>query len=1156
MANPRWVLRDLTPGKEVAFQVRSKNAEEIGPWSSVYRVMVDGDVTPPAAVSNLELNLVGSSFILTWIAPTTNQDGSSLEGDLKYYKIRVQSPVGEYTHKVDVGKEEFEYTLQMNTYNFGGTPQGNLTFFVSAVDFTDNEGPEVSVNHVDLPPPVVSNLLVTGSYGGVSVSWDAVDIDDLLEYRVYASKTDSNFSVDETTKPNWSGLTTAAFIDSFTPEPIYVRVAAVDVFGQFSLTEVMSGQPMDPTSVDVEPPGSVTNVIGTPVISGSLVNISLDWTDPADFDLGSYRVRYSTSASGPWSIASFPVGASSPKAILRGLPVGVVTNGVLTSKYTYYVQVKPVDLSGNEALNWAAAPPINLVSGATPASIKGLTAVGGLQTVSITWEAPKDTDPDFGSASFQVEIYRGVDLVASKTTSTYFVSFTGLAVNTQYTVRVRAVSFTNVFGEWVSANFGTGTAGAEFRNGIPGDLLVANTVAGNRIIAGTLDADRLTAGSAFINDLGVKSNLTVDTNGSIRSANFSDTGQVGYELGPQGLKLFSGSIAARLIQVQQSSQNLVPAAYADFEFSPSYYSLPQSGMSYSISGSNSRFGQASLQLNSTAANAYIYLATGNQYEISVDEDGTYIYSMYVWNPGTTAVNVVLSYGYANGSQSAPTTVSCPPGWTRAFMIATVPIGVARLRPVVSIPEASRTIFIDGVQIERQMGATTAPSQWTAPSVTIIDGAMIRTGEIRSNAMVSFGGSTKPAWSLSMSGGLQVSDALVRGRLIVGSGTDTLSSVSVASYNYFPNSAGWAIRGDGFAEFSSGIFRGTINATGGHFSGNITSSGSISGGAISGSSIMTTNFNTGAVLFQVNPQGAAFFEGDIRATLFRSTGSTWGFRRGSYIEIGNSETSDPVDEIRFFVQSGSGTRIANIRNPSAWPGSLRFTVQHMGVLSAGHVFATGFYHDRGGYIGTGGSGFMSSSTTFDFVFGVTNGATRSSMPPRRGSVQYPVPNGRGTGVFINLDPNSTSGTALKSYSGYVEARNRFDTGFARFKALSFFQESDIRHKSNIEQMLPEEASNNIKYMRPTKYRLPDNAPGMGFLADELPTEFLSLDSSQGTKSIDLYSLVTTAIAALQGLESRVTMLELTTVDRTDIGLPQWNEPGLENRPKSPVTPPTE
>lgn len=115
-------------------------------------------------------------------------------------------------------------------------------------------------------------------------------------------------------------------------------------------------------------------------------------------------------------------------------------------------------------------------------------------------------------------------------------------------------------------------------------------------------------------------------------------------------------------------------------------------------------------------------------------------------------------------------------------------------------------------------------------ISSLNAGKITAGVLQSSSTVSYGGGTpRPTWSFDLVGNAQLNDVNVRGQLVIGNSTDTaaVQTASVLrSYNYIANTAGWAIKGDGTVEFSSGTFRGNIT-----------------GATISGSSITASSFTT-------------------------------------------------------------------------------------------------------------------------------------------------------------------------------------------------------------------------------------------------------------------------------------------------------------------------
>lgn len=1123
MIEPRFVLSNLVPGRNYLLQVRSKNGDQVSPWSGTYPFTAAVDGIAPEPPKNLNLIVEGSSFVLRWDSPEVNEDGSPLNNDLKYYELTVSNGSAEYVYKIQ-DSNEFEFTLTMNKAVFGSA-SASLTFSIKSVDWVGNKSAPAVALIEDAPPPPITNIVVTGNYGGISVTWDALNITDLLEYRVYASKTDPSVPTDE--RPAWSGNATAAFIDSFTAEPVYIRVVALDVFEQRSTSDVFSAIAADPTSVDVVPPAAVTNATATSTSDGKYLTVNLDWTNPSDVDLDSYLIRYSTSTSGPWTTERRQYSTSTPKATLTGLPVGAPGAAGSFVFYSYYIQIKSVDTYGNQATTWTNVSPYPIAAngGPAPRNVENLEAYGGITTLTVVWKATDYFDNDFGNRKFTVDIAKTSNfspIIQSKVVAGSIVSFSNLDVNTIYHVRVTPQNFANVSGTPSTAVTGTGTAGGEFSGGLPaelikfgvmhGDRIAVNTLDGDAIVANTLSADRLQSNTSFTNNLFVKSILTVDTLGRIKSSNYNASTQQGWELDQTGFRLYSGSIASKLIEVQESSQNLMHPAFSDFEFSPSFYSTIKATRCTAIASTSiKRFGNAALQINTTGANSFFYFSNSDGMgKVPTDGSTAYIMSAWVYNSGASTTTVRIGITHANGSTNGANTVLPPNQWTRVQWAFTTPSNVIEVDPFVVIVESPRTLFFDGIQIERQIGGLQEASQWTPPGFTSIDGSAIRTGTIQSNSTINIGGVLYPTWSINMAGNMQINSASVRGTIVIGQAGDTnaqISNMSIASRDYLSGSRGWAIKGDGSAEFQNGTFRGNIIATSGTFSGNITSSATITGGTLRSGAIITTRAQDGKITFQADNTGT-YVEGDVRATLFRSTGATYlaGARTyNSYLELGATGDVDPVDELRFFV----GGYVGSVRSPRTSPGSVLIST---GDLNSVNLFS---FNRLGLDIG--------GRAKVEEVHGKTVLRLFADSGNGAGLELY---NASGNHPTLSSRYGPTFGAKMKFLNGQdvIQSRTQTDGGYGVFQAREFSIISDKKSKDSVERIDVKEISKDMQFFKPSSYELKyrPNQKEMGFIAQDLPEKYTS--NYDGELAIKSYPVLMLLAAAIQDLDRRLSERE--------------------------------
>jgi predicted phage tail protein len=157
--------------------------------------------------------------------------------------------------------------------------------------------------------------------------------------------------------------TIEASLEGYANGTLSVTVSAENVTGQNLTLEKAE-------AADTTPPAKVSGLTGSPGNG----QVSLSWTDPADTDLASIEITWS---SGNGS-ATVDKGAETYTA--TGL-----TNG---TEYTF--TVKAVDASGNKSEGETTTH--TPADTAPPAAVAGLTAVPGKWIVRLTWTDPADAD--------------------------------------------------------------------------------------------------------------------------------------------------------------------------------------------------------------------------------------------------------------------------------------------------------------------------------------------------------------------------------------------------------------------------------------------------------------------------------------------------------------------------------------------------------------------------------------------------------------------------------------------------------------------------------------------------------------------------------------------------------------------------------------------
>ena len=422
--------------------------------------------------------------------------------------------------------------------------------------------------------------------------------------------------------------------------------------------------------------------------------------------------------------------------------------------------------------------------------------------------------------------------------------------------------------------------------------------AGLIINEGDVDAKTLRAGSAIIGDITV--GRTADALGEIKSFGYVPN-STGFRLHKTGLEINSGVIKASAIQLQ-NGHNMMPPQYADFEYDSYYYMHPfwnplgmgqvaNNGLVTAANTSSKVFGTQSLTIYTfSTASGNIRLAPDNTiYNIPVDPSTQYYFSIYTRNYAATAETWTLSIIGNNAATIATQTYSMgagEPGFTRRGFAVTIPAsGVTSV--VVEISTAGVTnnkgMAIDGVQFEPVVGGLVAASPWKPPSSTTIDGMGVTTGYIRATSYINVAGTDLPTWSLNKNGSMQVGDALIRGKLVVG-------TTSEAPVNRAPGGGDFEANATGYQVYQIGATTPAIART---TTGPIAGTGSLSVTAAAGTKTrLGASFNT-SMTYQPGTRITMTFDVKVDATNAGSTIRVIAFDSGINVIDFQDLVTDPV-----------------------------------------------------------------------------------------------------------------------------------------------------------------------------------------------------------------------------------------------------------------------
>lgn len=808
----RILLRDLTPGTNYTLQLRQNDGTNVSDWSRIFELLTTTDTLAPAQVTGVTWVVNRSGFVGKWTATTLNADSTPCL-DLSHYIVRIASP-SSGTFDVKTTNNFYDLSFEGNKSLFG-TPQPDLTITVFAVDIAGNTSvASSSVNAVNPAPPDPTNFQAAGIVGAVSLLWDVQSIDDLAAYDVYMSTSGPGF-IPGPTNLVWSGPGNSYIHESDSLGVVhYFKLSARDVFGSISNYISASATPISPVAVDTTPPAVPTGLGAVMVIDpddSAFANATVSWTAVGDSDLGGYVVRYKPSSGTSYNYANIPAGNTS--VVIEALIVGI--------QYDFAIQ--SFDQLSNRSA-WSST--VNATAANTaPSTPATATAVASTQSIQVSHNLQKATSGRLESDVSYLEVHLGTssgftaddsNLIGSMQVEpgSTFVSavFTTPVVDSSVDRWVRVIAVDR--GGLKSAQ----SAVSAVTVGLILNANIANaTITSAKI--NDLEANKITAGTGIINNLLIKSSLTVDTAGIVKSSNYS-AGVSGWQLTNNTLEINQGVIKAAALELQDAPNIILPE-YADYEFYPSFYTTE---LSTSNDGGTSTLSIATSPEVTPKFNTQVlkHVWTGGgtrsrayngssitDYNHTLDPNTDYIYSAYfrVASGGGTLQAYI---GYRGGSGAvvlvANEFIPDDGAWHRVSDVFNSGSETTYV-PFTSIVAAG-TIYVDGLQIERKLTGETSPSPWRAPSFTRIDGGVIRTGSIISTASANgLGG--QPAWSINTTGGAQFGDAAVRGRLVVGdisnpSGDGANSRIHSA--NYSAGVSGWIIRNDGTAEFSDVTIR--------------------------------------------------------------------------------------------------------------------------------------------------------------------------------------------------------------------------------------------------------------------------------------------------------------------------------------------------------------
>lgn len=248
------------------------------------------DTTPPGIVTNASATFDGSTYKLTFDKP--------IDTDIRDFMITLvgSSPDGSSTRTTflpvaETSQQLFQLTIDENK-NFFGSPKNTIVASIKTRDLTSNISAAVeniSATFVD-SPSIPTNVNFVPGILSYTATWDEPT------YGLYANSRIYESSTEEGTYTLVSFGKTPVIVFTNSSDARWVKVSHTSIFGAESeKTSPVLVTPINPVSVDTDPPDQRSNIFYTPEVNA----VSISWENPigdSNLDLAGVTVRYSASS--------------------------------------------------------------------------------------------------------------------------------------------------------------------------------------------------------------------------------------------------------------------------------------------------------------------------------------------------------------------------------------------------------------------------------------------------------------------------------------------------------------------------------------------------------------------------------------------------------------------------------------------------------------------------------------------------------------------------------------------------------------------------------------------------------------------------------------------------------------------------------------------
>ena len=451
----------LPAGETRHYQVRARNANGPGPWTSAVNATTSTG-TPPGPPRSLTATAAGSSAIeLSWSAPV-NPGSSAITG----YRIEWSSTrTGAWSDlEANTGSTRTTYR------DTGLSPNTSRYYRVSAINsFGTGTPSNIAGDITALRVPDAPGQLTAEARGRSAIELDwtrpaSSGTSPVTGYQIQWSSTGRSGwrSLETNTRSTTTRYTDTGLSPGTTR---YYRVAAISAAGTSAWSNIA-----DATTDDLTVPGVPTGLRATPDGLKGSTQIRLTWSAPSN-DGGSsitgYRIERAITRGGPWIIQV----ASTGSTATTYLHTGLVPNT------TRFYRVRALNAQGSGEPSNVAEGETNAARPGQPRNLRARAT--GPTSITLAWQAPtSDGGERITGYTIRERVPNGTWITIVPNTGSTATTFerTGLQPATAYQYQVAAINRVGA-GQW---SFETSTSTYAQAPGAPVGL-TARAVGTSRI---------------------------------------------------------------------------------------------------------------------------------------------------------------------------------------------------------------------------------------------------------------------------------------------------------------------------------------------------------------------------------------------------------------------------------------------------------------------------------------------------------------------------------------------------------------------------------------------------------------------------------------------------------------------------------------------------